>query len=521
MNSTAKGKQAHFGEGSDDTSMLPEEIRVVVNDADRLRVIEAVCQNDHISDTKLDAVARLAADLLDCPKAFVSLVDADCLWFAGRAGVEAREVSVDNAIGAYVIAAAGDEIFVIEDTLADPRFAENQKVTGEPFIRFYAALPLVVDGQRIGVLSVIASEPKSAPSQTQKRRLRDLASIASSMLQLKATERAKARLDVAMQLEAARHAFALRVAGIASWVWHLDTDVVECGSKLRELFGFPGLGTITGEQLFGAIHPDDRARVTALLQQCLENDTEFTSEFRPESNGKWLFGHGQLLEHGRDGRPKTFAGVFIDVTSRKQAEQQHEDDRVKQTLLLRELIHRVKNTLAVIQSITRQTLRTTPDPAIFAQVFQARIASLAASHTLLADQEWANADLQQIIDAQVGPLVPGDKDRVRSAGPKVSLAAETATQIGLVFHELATNAVKHGSLSTEAGTVEIEWERDGREVRVRWTEQGGPVLGGQPPANAGFGSTLIRMSVKDYEAEYRPAGISVCFVIDLRTPDEA
>lgn len=500
-------------------SRLPDHILSVVNDTSRLRVVEAVTQSHHLGDPKLDAVARLAADLMECPYAFVSFVDKNSLWYAGRAGVSEREVSIDHAIGAHVIAAEDDEVFVIEDAHAVPVFASNPQVIGEPFIRFYAALPLVADGQRIGVLSVTAPEIKAAPSQIQRRRLRDLASIASSMLQLKATERAKAKLDVAIQLEAARHAFALRVAGIASWVWHLDTDIVECGSKLRELFGISGLGSVTGDQLFETIHSDDRERVKAALQQCLDDDAEFTSEFRAQSNGKWLFGHGQLLEHGKDGKPKTFAGVFIDVTSRKQAERQHEEDRVKQALLMRELIHRVKNTLAVVQSITRQTLRATPDPVTFAQVFQARIASLAASHTLLADQEWSGANLYQIIDAQVGPLIPGEPTRVRASGPEVNLSAETATQIGLVFHELATNAVKHGSLSTETGTVQIKWDQDGKYVRVTWSEAGGPPLAEPAKSISGFGSTLIRMSVSDYEAHYRPEGIVVSFAIDLRQPE--
>ena len=514
------GNKVHSDVEQEGTGGLPDHILSVVNDRHRLRVIEAVTQSHHLGDPKLDAVARLAADLMECPYAFVSFVDKNSLWYAGRAGVSEREVSIDHAIGAHVIAADDDEVFVIEDARAIPMFASNPQVIGEPFIRYYAALPLVADGQRIGVLSVTAPEPKTVPSPIQRQRLRDLASIASSMLQLKATERAKAKLDVAIQLEAARHAFALRVAGIASWVWHLDTDTVECGSKLRELFGISGLGSITGEQLLETIHLDDRERVKAALQQCLDEDTEFTSEFRAQSNGKWLFGHGQLMEHGKDGRPKTFAGVFIDVTSRKQAERQHEEDRVKQTLLLRELIHRVKNTLAVIQSITRQTLRATPDPATFAQVFQARITSLAASHTLLADHEWSGANLQQIIAAQVGPLIPGDAERVHAEGPDVNLSAETATQIGLVFHELATNAVKHGSLSTDTGTVHIEWKQDGKYVRVTWSEAGGPPLAEPVKSPSGFGSTLIRMSVSEYEARYRPEGILVSFAIDLRQPKQ-
>ncbi len=517
----AEGNSANPSEAAAPGGGLPDDVRSVVNNDQRLRVVETMTQSDHISDAKLDAVARLAADLMDCPTAFVSLVDSHCLWFAGTAGISAREVSVDNAIGAHVIASPGDEIFVIEDARADARFADNPKVTGEPFVRFYAALPLVADGQRIGVLSVTAPTPKSPPTQAQKRRLRDLALIASSTLQLKATERANARLDTAMQLEAARHAFALRVAGIASWVWHIDSGIVECGSKMRELFGFPGLGSISIDKLLGAIDAEDRERVTAELRSSQDSDTEFTSEFRTGAGETWLFGHGQVLERNRDGKAKTFAGVFINVTARKQAERRHEEDRVKQALLLRELIHRVKNTLAVIQSITRQTLRTTPDPQRFAEVFQARIASLAASHTLLADHEWADAELEQIIEAQVLPLVPDDKDRITTSGPKVSLSAETSTQIGLVFHELATNALKHGSLSTETGRVSIEWEKRGREVHVRWTETGAPASDTpEKPVLPGFGTTLIQMSVSEYKAKRLAEGMTVSFVIDLRTPEQ-
>jgi len=220
----------------------------------------------------------------------------------------------------------------------------------------------------------------------------------------------------------------------------------------------------------------------------------------------------QVIVAHRDelGRVTQYSTILRDISEQKKA-QEH------QLLLLRELSHRVKNTLAVIQSIARQTLRSNPDPARFAEVFQGRIASLAASHALLTDNDWKGAALSQVVEQQLWPLMGEDRRRLVLAGPPVVLPAEPATQLGLVLHEVGTNAVKHGALSTSAGKIRVEWRDVSGNLRFSWRERGGPPA--HPARNGGgFGSRLIDMSVKDVARRFEPSGLEVEFTLDLPRP---
>lgn len=217
----------------------------------------------------------------------------------------------------------------------------------------------------------------------------------------------------------------------------------------------------------------------------------------------------QVIVAHRDelGRVTQYSTIMRDISEQKKA-QEH------QALLLRELSHRVKNTLAVIQSIARQTLRSNPDPARFAEVFQGRIASLAASHALLTDNDWKGAALSQVVEQQLWPLMGEDRRRLSLSGPAVVLPAEPATQLGLVLHELGTNAVKHGALSAPGGRIDVSWRDAFGSLRFAWRESGGPSTPKQPNGE-GFGSRLIDMSVKDVQRRYERSGISVEFTLDL------
>jgi PAS domain S-box-containing protein len=182
-------------------------------------------------------------------------------------------------------------------------------------------------------------------------------------------------------------------------------------------------------------------------------------------------------------------GVFVegsDVTDRVRAEQQ-------QKLLVDELNHRVKNTLATVQSIAAQTLRNTPDPTQFRHDFEARLLALSATHDLLTATSWRSAALSDVIRVE---LAPYGADRVRTNGPDLDLAPTQALTLGLVFHELATNAAKYGALSKPGGRVEVGWSVEAGETRtldLTWRERGGPPV--SPPTRRGFGSRLIERSM--------------------------
>lgn len=171
----------------------------------------------------------------------------------------------------------------------------------------------------------------------------------------------------------------------------------------------------------------------------------------------------------------------LDITERKQAEE-------VRSLLIGELNHRIKNTLANVQAIARQSLRQSHDLQEFEASFGGRLQALARAHSILSDATWASAPLDQLIDDQIssGTL---DGDRLRRNGPPVELAPDTMLRLALTLHELGTNAAKYGALSSPQGVVELEWQLAGPQLTLTWRETGGPLV--TPPQESGFGTALI------------------------------
>lgn len=158
-------------------------------------------------------------------------------------------------------------------------------------------------------------------------------------------------------------------------------------------------------------------------------------------------------------------------------------------LLINELNHRVKNTLATVQSIAGQTFGR-PEHRDAKRKFSGRLAALGRAHDVLSEQKWLRADMREVVDGVLAPYASKEGKRLRVLGPTVQLNPRTAVMVSMVLHELATNAAKYGALSNADGRVTVAWEALGDDrVRLRWKEQGGPPV--EPPERKGFGSTLI------------------------------
>lgn len=174
------------------------------------------------------------------------------------------------------------------------------------------------------------------------------------------------------------------------------------------------------------------------------------------------------------------------------------DSRERGTFLLQELDHRVKNTLAIVQSIARQTLRATPAPDAFAEVFEARILALSQAHDLLTRRAWGRAQLEEILLRALSPFGPELVARFDISGPAVTFSAETAVSVHMTIHELLVNATKHGALSVPDGRVTIAWSVDEGQtppaLTLAWRETGGPALTG-PPQRRGFGSKMVQQGL--------------------------
>ena len=182
--------------------------------------------------------------------------------------------------------------------------------------------------------------------------------------------------------------------------------------------------------------------------------TSFPAEYRvvrPDGSILWLSGAGHVTARGLDGKAHRLVSVMVDITERKKAE-----DHIQ--FLLREMSHRSKNLLSVIQAIASQTARSTGTTEEFARRFIQRLHGLATSHDILVDQSWQGAPLADLVRHHLAPFVEGDPSRLVFSGPSVMVTAQAAQAIGLALNELATNAAKYGSLSTTEGRVVVRWD---------------------------------------------------------------
>lgn len=206
-------------------------------------------------------------------------------------------------------------------------------------------------------------------------------------------------------------------------------------------------------------------------------------------------------------------GIFVqghDVTDTIHAAQ-------RQRLMIDELNHRVKNTLATIQSIAIQTARSHEDPRTFAASFQARLMSLSHTHDLLTRSHWAGADLRAVLEHETSAH---GASRIVLNGPPLALGPAAALSLGMIFHELATNAAKYGALSDPEGRVFVDWtvaNQSSRVLNVVWREVGGPPVA--PPTRRGFGSRLIERNVRhDLAGEAKLSYASDGFIAELSVP---
>jgi two-component sensor histidine kinase len=200
--------------------------------------------------------------------------------------------------------------------------------------------------------------------------------------------------------------------------------------------------------------------------------------------------------------------VTVDITDRKEAEE-------RQVLLAREVDHRARNALALVQSIVRLTRSDTVKSYISA--VDGRIGALARAHTLLAQSRWQGADLGRLVEEELAPYCAGDDGRITASGPDVSLEPRAAQTLALALHELSTNAAKYGALSVMAGRVGVTWELLPDSLVLRWSESGGPSV--EPPPSPGFGIRVISASIERQlegktDFHWRPEGLNC----SLRVP---
>jgi len=269
---------------------------------------------------------------------------------------------------------------------------------------------------------------------------------------------------------------------------------------------------LLGVSLQGLAHPDFITPMLESSRALLAGEVETCAaerRFLVEGGDIWIHLTASMVRV--DDQPAYILAIISDISARKQAESAQANHQRQLRLLINELNHRVKNTLATVQSMAAQTLRNEPDPTVAFEKFEARLMGLSRVHDILTRESWHGAALHEVVERALRPFDEAG-DRFDIQGPPVRLQPGGALTMALILHELATNALKYGALSAPAGRVALSWtyEPDTRVLEGRWVESGGPPV--SEPTRKGFGSRLIERSLRGElkgaaVMDYRPEGL--------------
>jgi PAS domain S-box-containing protein len=296
----------------------------------------------------------------------------------------------------------------------------------------------------------------------------------------------------------------------AIFSWDIDGAILTWNRGCEELYGYTqaeAIGAISHE-LLKSEHPLPCQDIMAALR----------------ADGSW---YGEILHYAKDGTKiwvdsrqevlKVFGRHIVLETNRDITERRKSDET--RNLLVGELNHRVKNTLAIVQSVATQTARGSPTIAEFVESFSGRLQSLAIAHNVLTEAHWFGADLRTLVDSEFAVTV-GSNPNVTVRGEDMFIPPQTALHFTLILHELVTNALKHGSLSVAAGRVDVSWNRlQGAEPKLQfsWVETAGPPV--VQPRRRGFGATLIERSGNlphlKASLHFNPGGVECHILADL------
>ena len=325
--------------------------------------------------------------------------------------------------------------------------------------------------------------------------------------------------DITQRREA--EAFNARMAAIALashdalFGLSLDGVIETWNSAAARLFGYAEAEAI-GKSVSILADPSQNALQNDLIREAGSGHVVGPYEARRlRKDGTTVFLSVALAPiKGLDGTIVGISAAMHDISERREWEAQ-------QRLMTRELAHRSKNSFAVLQGILRSTLRTAPDPKSFADAFSGRLHSLAAAQDVLSSTNWKGAELGALIRLQLASYVSDEDTRVDISGPHVNLPPEYAAPFGLIFNELATNAVKYGALSAEAGNIQVYWRverlpESKMTIFLTWRERGGPCP--DPQVKSSFGTTLIEKSLPGAKVQsvFEPEGLTCKIEITVK-----
>lgn len=487
--------------------------------ASRSAILEAHDLVNPSDDGGFGELTAFAAALCEAPICLVSIVGDTTQRFLAKQGLDVCETPRESSFCAHAM--LGSDLMIVPDAAADPRFADNPLVTGDPFIRFYAGAPLISDdGVPLGSLCVIDRAPRAGLTPLQAQGLRAMAGQVMAALGSRRRTKRQAREEaVARQaLSETEQKFRILADTMPQMVWSTLPDGHHdyYNARWYEFTGVPE-GSTDGEGWNGMFHPDDQDEAWARWRHSLATGEPYEIEYRlrnAEGHYRWTLGRALPIRDA-DGNITRWFGTCTDIHEQKLLMEQRE-------IVSQELSHRIKNIFSVINGLIGLSTRTHPELKGLADELRSRIMSLGKAHDFVrphsarsqptARQATLKGLLEQLLSAY-----QSDTQRIRITGDDVGIDDRSATPLALSFHELATNAAKYGALSTLEGRITIPIDTAGDDVVIAWSESDGPqVLA--PPAVEGFGSRLIALSVSNQLGgriahDWNPRGLKVVATI--------
>ncbi|WP_062119119.1 sensor histidine kinase [Aureimonas sp. AU40] len=494
-------------------SAAPDLPSSLSDEAARSAALHSYEALDTPREPEFDDLARIAAEVCGTPIAVVNLVDTKRQFFKAEVGLGVRETPLETSFCGQAILA--EDFMMVPDARQDPRFECSPLVQGEPGLRFYAgALLKTKAGLAIGTMCVLGYEPKELDGH-QIRTLHLLARQAMTQLELR-----KALVERERALSASRAAeaeFRAMTEDAPAILWVTDPEA-RCIFLNRAWYSVTGQSReeAEGSGWLDAMHPDDLADARRVLLSANARQEPFSMEYRLRSrDGSFRSAiNSGTPRFGADGTFLGYVGAVIDIDELRRAEQM-------QQVAMRELSHRMKNGLAMVQAIVSQSFRHATSLEHASESITSRIAALARAQDTLVRPDLTDSTVEEVVGKALTPHVDNEQ-RVDVAGPHVTLSSERALGLALALHELATNAAKYGALSISEGHVRITWEHQDGQFRFEWRELNGPLVA--TPETMGFGSRLLERVVPAYfggraERSFAPTGLTYVLTGEIQPAD--
>lgn len=530
-------------------------------DVVRLAALDEYEILDTAPEPEFDDIVALACRLCVAPVGLISFVDRDRQWFKARCNFDPPETDLSRSVCAHVVATG--QLLVVEDLALDTRTRANPLVCEAPHIRFYAGAPLVTpSGQVLGSLCVIDHQPR--PGGLDAEQTEDLLRLARQVMRLlemrkvllrrghavlgarrdslvlrerlRASEaeiserrQSEQRQEALIAIGDALHQSHTREAATAAVTQLLveTLGAARAGIGLRAP-GASGVDIVAERLREGAVDPDPHG-----LEILRAGEVRVQRGVTDEAGAQIAIGlreqepmEGVLFV--RDDGPREWSKAEVmfvqSVADRVSVSLAKRAALAKRELLARELEHRMKNTLSVVQALAAQTLRGLDDHGALERLMR-RLQALGKAHEVLLQESWSSAPIRPLVEASLA--LHGMDGRFEVAGPEMMLSPRATLSTSLLLHELGTNACKYGALSVPAGQVAVSWHMEyppgGEAVFVLdWHERGGPPA--EPPRRHGFGSRLIRaglIGIGGGALDYAPQGLTATFTAPLAAMTDA